>query len=109
MSGPFGETVVQHARGVTGQDGDGNDVYGDTDTTHERVTLYPRESVEFVQGQDLNVIGLVAVFIPAVSVANTDEFTARGVRWAVDGEPAQYRSSLSGKTVTKVNLTRAAG
>lgn len=109
MSGPFGETIVIHTRGVTGTDADNNDVYGDTDTTHEGVTLYPRESVELVQGGDTNIIGLVAVFIPAVTLTATDELTARGTRWKVDGEPGQYVSSLTGSAVTKVNLTRVTG
>lgn len=110
MSGPFGETVVQHTRTLAEDpDSDGNDVWTDVNVTHEKVTLYPRESVELVQGQDTNIIGLVAVFIPAVTVAATDEFTARGSRWSVDAEPGQYASSLTGRTLTKVNLTRATG
>jgi hypothetical protein len=109
VSGPFGETVVHHTRAVTSQDSLGNDVYTDTDTTLTHVTLYPRESVELVQGQDTNVIGLTAVFKPAVTVVSADEFTARGVRWRVDGEPAQYHSSLTGATLTKLNLTRVTG
>jgi hypothetical protein len=109
MSGPLGETVVLHSRGKTGEDADGNDVYGDTNTTINGVTLDPWPSVEFVQGQDLNVIGLRAVFIPGVELSATDEITARGARWAIDGEPAQYHSSLTGKTLTQVHLTRATG
>ena len=71
--------------------------------------LRPGESLELVQGQDTNVIGLTAVFKPMVAIAATDEFTARGDRWRVDGEPAQYHSSLTGTTLTKVNLTRVTG
>ena len=109
MSGPFGEPVVVHTRTITGQDSDGNDVWTDTDTPYPRVTLYPRESIELVQGQDLNVIGLTAVFIPSIALDSTAEITARGSRWKVDGEPAQYHSSLTGRSVTKVNLTRETG
>lgn len=109
MAAVFGETVVLHTRGVTGQDADGNDVYGDTDTTVDGVTLYPRTSVELVQGQDTNIIGLTAVFKPAVQIAATDEVTARGDRWAVDGEVGQYHSPLTGREVTQVHLTRATG
>lgn len=109
MSGPFGETVIRHARSKGSPDSDGNDTWSDTNTTITKVTLYPRESLELVQGQDINVIGLTAVFIPAITVAATDEFTARGSRWSVDGDPAQYHSSLSGQTVTKVNLKRVTG
>lgn len=109
MSGAFGETVVRHAQTVTGQDSYGNDVYTATDTTIEKATLYPRDSVELVQGQDTNIVGLTAVFIPPVSVAATDTFTARGVLWKVDGEVGQYHSSLTGRELTKVYLTRVTG
>lgn len=109
MSGVFGETVIVHTRGVTGQDADGNDVYGDTDVTHPNVTVYPRESAELVQGQDTNIIGLVCVFKPAITVSTTDQVTARGNRYEIDGELGTYHSSLTGTSVTKINLTRATG
>lgn len=109
MSGPFGETVVLHSRAVTGRDGDGNDIYTPTDTTIEGVTLYPRESVELVQGQNTNIVGLVAVFKSAVAIEATDKLTARGKVWDVDGMVGEYHSSLTGHEVTKVNLTRASG
>jgi hypothetical protein len=109
VSGPFGETVVIHSRTLGTPDAEGNDTWTDTDTTLGGVSLYPRLSAEFVQGQDLNVIGLTAVFLPALVLRATDELTARGVRWAIDGEPAQYVSSLTGHTLTQVHLTRATG
>lgn len=109
MSGPLGESVVIHSRSVGSPDADGNDTWSDVDTTIDGVTLYPRLSVELVQGQDTNVIGLTAVFIPAIVLVATDEISARGSRWAIDGEPAQYHSSLTGKTLTQVQLTRVTG
>lgn len=105
----YGEVVVQHSRTVTGRDGDGNDVWSDADITHPKATLYPRVAVELVQGQDTNIIGLVAVFNPAITVTATDEFTARGERWKVDGYPGQYVSPHSGRAITKLNLTRITG
>lgn len=110
MSGPFGETVVIHSRVLGDEpDSEGNDTWTDSDTTHEGVTVYPRESVELVQGQDTTITGLTAVFIPAVTVLATDEVTVRGERWTVDGTPGQYGSSLTGHTVTQVYLTRVTG
>lgn len=109
MSVPFGETVVQHSRTRGSADVLGNDTWADTDTTHPRAVLYPRTSTELVQGQDTNIIGLTAVFIPAITVTATDEFTARGERWVVDGLPGQYVSPFTAHTVTQVHLTRVEG
>lgn len=109
MSFALGETVTLHRRTLGSPDSDGNDTYTDSDTTIRGVAVYPRESTELVQGGDLNIIGLVAVFKPAITLAATDELTVRGVRWAVDGDPGQYVSPLTGATLTKVNLTRVTG
>jgi hypothetical protein len=46
----FGESVTLHTRGVTGQDGDGNDVYGDTATTLTNIPVWPRASSELTPG-----------------------------------------------------------
>lgn len=109
MTAPFGETVIQHSRVKGDPDNLGNDTWTDTDTTRPGAVVYPRVSTELVQGQDTNIIGLTLVFVPAVTVAVTDEFTARGERWAVDGLPGQYQSSFTGHTVTQVHLTRVEG
>jgi len=109
VSVPFGESVVQHARTRGTPDSDGNDTWTDTNTTHPKAVLYPRVSTELVQGQDTNIIGLTAVFIPAITVTATDEFTARGERWAIDGLPGQYVSPFTAHTVTQVYLTRVEG
>lgn len=109
MTGAHGESVVQHTRTRGTPDSLGNDTWTDTDTTRPNAVLYPRVSTELVQGQDTNIIGLTAVFIPAITVTATDEFTARGERWAIDGLPGQYVSPFSGHTVTQVFLTRVEG
>jgi hypothetical protein len=109
MTVPFGESVVQHVRTRGTPDALGNDTWTDTDTTHPRAVLYPRVSVELAQGQDTNIIGLTAVFIPAITVSATDEFTARGERWAVAGLPGQFDSPFTGKTVTQIHLSRVEG
>lgn len=109
MSGLFGETVVLHARTAGTPDADGNDTWTTADTTVNNVTLYPTDSTELVQGQDLNVIRLTAVFIPAVTIAPTDTVTARGHVWEVDAATGDYHSPLTGHTITKAFLKRATG
>lgn len=108
MTFPLGETVVLHSRTLGTPDSDGNDTYSDTDTTL-KAAVYPRFSAELVQGEDLNVIGLVAVFKPAITVTPTDELTVRGERWAIDAMPGQYASPLTGSTLTQVHLKRVTG
>lgn len=109
MSFPLGESVTLHKRTLTTPDSDGNDVYTTADTTIAGVAVYPRFSEEAVQGQDLNIIGLVAVFKPAIVVTATDRFTVRGNLYEIDADPGQYLSPLTGSTLTKLNLKRATG
>lgn len=109
MGWGYGETVVLHSRTRGANDSDGNETWTDADTPHPDTAVYPRESVELVQGQDTNIIGLVAVFKPAITVAQTDELTVRGERYAIDGKPGQHESPLTGTTLTKLNLTRVEG
>lgn len=110
MTFALGESVTHHVRGVTGQDADGNDIYGDTSSTDVAgVAIYPRDATELVQGEDQNIVGLVAVFIPPRAIAATDQVTARGHRWNVDAEVGQYHSPLTGTEVSKVNLSRVTG
>lgn len=109
MTFALGETVTLHSRTLGTPDADGNDVWVDTNTTITGTAVYPRFSQELVQGQDQNIIGLVAVFKPAIVVAATDELTVRGERWAIDADPGQYASPLTGSTLTHLNLKRVTG
>ena len=104
-----GESVVVHARTRGTPDSDGNDTWTEVDKTHTGTAVYPRESVELIQGQDTNIIGLVAVFKPAITVSPIDQVTVRGERYEIDGEPGQFVSPLTGTTLTKLNLTRVEG
>jgi hypothetical protein len=105
---PLGETVTHHKRTPGTRNADG-ETWVDADKRYSNVAVYPRVSVELVQGQDTNIIGLTAVFQPAIPVAATDEFTVRGERWAVDGLPGQYVSPFTGRELTQVHLTRVEG
>lgn len=104
-----GETVTLHTKTKGAPDALGNDTWTEVDKTYAGTAVYPRESIELVQGQDTNVIGLVAVFKPAITVSPSDQITARGERYEIDGEPGQFVSPLTGTTLTKLNLTRVEG
>ncbi len=108
MTWPFAEAVTQHSRSRGASDSDGNETWDDVNIPRAGA-LYPTPVSELVQGQDLTVIRLTAVFKPSIPVLATDEFTARGKRWAVDGFPGQYDSPFTGHTVTQIHLVRAEG
>lgn len=110
MTFPLGETVTQYARTRGSKDSDGNRPWVDgAGIEHELTAVYPRVSVELVQGQDTNIIGLTLVFKPAIEVSATDQFDVRGDRWEIDGMPGQYVSPLTGTDLTQVHLTRVEG
>lgn len=108
MTFPFAEKVTQHSRVRGTPDSDNNETWTDVDIPR-RGALYPTPVTELVQGQDLTVIRLTAAFKPGIPVLATDEFTARGKRWQVDGLPGQYDSPFTGNTVTSIHLVRAEG
>lgn len=106
----FGESVTLHTRGVTGQDGDGNDVYGDTATTLTNIPVWPRASSELTQGEDLLITGLSALLPADTSVRGIDKVTVYGDSYEVDGEPGRYMSPFTGlEPGVLVNLTRVTG
>lgn len=110
MTFPFGESVTLHTRGVTGQDSDGNDVYGDTPTTLVNVPVWPRNASELVQGEDMLITGLSALLPPGTDVTGIDRVTVYGDPYEVDGEPGHYKSPFTATNPgVLVNLTRITG
>lgn len=107
----FGETLTLLSRTVSGQDSDGNDVWSVVETAVKQCAVWPRTSVELVQGQDLSIIGLAALLPHGVIVAATDRIRrADGTVWEIDGEPGIWTSSLTGtKAGVQVNLRRVTG
>lgn len=59
--------------------------------------------------QNTTIIGIVVYAPPGTDVKATDEVTARGVRWRVDGEPGDYRSAGGQRKTVAVNLRRVEG
>ena len=110
IAAPFGETVTLKVRAVTGQDSDGNDVYGTTPTTLEGVPVWPRNSSELVQGESLTIVGLTALLPPGTDASAIDAVTVYGLDYEIDGEPGRYRSPFTNTDPgVLVNLTRITG
>jgi hypothetical protein len=110
IAAPFGETVVLKSRTVTGQDADGNDVYGTTAATLEGVPVWPRNSSELVQGENLTIVGLSALLPPGTDASAIDVVTVYGGDYEIDGEPGRYRSPFTNtEPGVLVNLTRISG
>lgn len=105
---PFAEPVTIHRRTKTTPDSDGNDAWTETDVA-AKAALYPFESTELTDAQDTSIQRINALFVPPVGVAVTDEVTARGNRWQVDGEPGDYASPLTNTKAEKVTLRRVTG
>jgi hypothetical protein len=92
----FGETFTIHTRTVTGQDADGNDVYGDVDTPTSGA-FAPAGSTELVQGQE-TVLTHDTIYLDdgAPVPAATDQVTARGDRYDIDGTPQTFHNPFTG-------------
>lgn len=96
MSG-FPETFTLVSRGVTGQDGDGNDVYGDVETTTYGA-FAPEGSSELIQGQTTVLTHPRLYLEPGAPVPSpTDQIIARGQRYDVDGEPGVFHNPHTGR------------
>lgn len=111
----FGESVTLHSRTATGEDEYGNDVFTVTDTSLTNVPVWPRNSSELVQGEDLTIVGLQALLPAGTSVWSIDSLTVQtgayaGRSYEIDGEPGYYKSPFTGRDPgVLVNLTRITG
>ena len=111
MTPEYGETVTIISRTVTGQDADGNDVYGTTTTDVPHSIFAPEGSVERVQGQDI-VTTSPKVYLPdgAPVPKATDKVQVRGLLYDIDGEPQVFINPFTGDQPGPVlNLTRVTG
>jgi hypothetical protein len=92
----FGETVVLVTRALDGVDGDGNDVYTSTEVTLSNVPVWPGFSTEATSDRDTVITGYSAFLPPETDVSAVDQVRVFGVSFDVVGEPARYRSPLTG-------------
>lgn len=93
---PFPEVASIVTRGVTGQDSDGNDVYGET-TTATWGVFAPEGSAESVQARDAVTTTPRFFLAPDAPVPSaTDRLTVRGVTYDIDGEPQVFHNPFTG-------------
>lgn len=113
MTWPLGERVVVRRKTSATTDGDGNDVPVFSSQTVNGVAIAPSATVELIQGQQLVVTELHAIFTPAVVMLADDELDVQtGLSvgtYEIDGDPKQYRSPLTGTSVTDAKLRKAKG
>ena len=97
-SPPFAEAFTILSRSVTGQDADGNDVYGTTETP-VRGTFAPEGSTELIQGQD-TVIANPTVYLndgePVPAATDRIRRERTGEVFEIDGTPADYLNTYTG-------------
>jgi hypothetical protein len=92
---PVTVTIVR--RTVTGQDGFGNDIYGQT-TEDVLGSVQPGTSRERLDFTDQLVSGVV-VFVPyGTDVEYIDAIIVNGVQYEVNASPDVWRSPFSGST-----------
>lgn len=114
---PAGEPATVLRGGTPTQDAYGNDVPGeDVETPYEGCAVWPRVSSvavqtrEELQARDQVIDGLYVLFPTGASVLATDRVRVRGDVYLVDGDPASYRSPLTGTALgPQVALTRVTG
>lgn len=99
------EAVVRHRGG--GFDADGNPKTA-TDATLTANAVAPGASREYVQrGRDGSNVAFTVYFLPEVDLADGDEVTVRGKRFAVQVE--QWRSPTTARTGTVAICTGGTG
>jgi hypothetical protein len=93
----FSETFTIVSRGVTGQDADGNDVYGETQTTTTGA-FAPQGSAELIQGQ-ATVLTHDTIYLDdgAPTPDTDDQVIARGLRYDIDGTPGVFHNPHTGR------------
>lgn len=93
---PFPETFSIVTRAVTGQDADGNDVYGETEIAAFGA-FAPEGSTELIQGQETVLTHPTIYLNPESPVPSpTDKIRARGVLYDVDGDPQVFHNPFTG-------------
>lgn len=90
------ESATLETRAITGQDSDGNDVWGQT-TVAVTGSFAPAGSSELVQGQDTVLTNPTFYLSPGSPVPSaTDRLMVRGATYEVDGEPEVYINPFTG-------------
>lgn len=92
----FPETATIVSRGVTGQDADGNDIYGETQTSTSGV-FAPEGSTELIQGQATVIANPTFYLTQGAPIPSAqDRLVIRGDSFEIDGQPQSFHNPFTG-------------
>jgi len=97
------ETIIRHR--ASGRDADGDPIPGGADVSIPYCIITPRTSEEEGRGEVI-LDGQNVFAPPGTDIIPTDEVTARGTRYEVDGVPGDLRTSKGRPKQTWVVLKR---
>ena len=96
MIGAFPEPATIISRTVTGQDGDGNDVYTESQLLTSGV-FAPEGFTELIQGQDTVIANPTFYLSDGAPVPlPTDRLIVRGDTFEIDGQPQEFANPFTG-------------
>lgn len=105
-----GLTVVVRRRAVTGQDRQGNDVWGWDDVTVPGAIFAPKGSIELVGKTGDTVVTTDSLYLPPGTVLTPeDEVVVAGLTYQIDGEPSQWVNPWTDDAVVRADLKRVTG
>lgn len=105
---PFTETVTRHRYDSTTRDSTGTEIPVYVDQAVEDTIIYDNVSAETeVATQPLIITkGMSLLWLRQQAVSGLDEFTVRGLRYRVDGDPTLLHHPGTGEYVTQIQLLR---
>lgn len=98
MTFPYGQTVTNIRRYVSGADEFGNDVYSYTSEDVAGCVVQPSGSNETVQFTDQVSTSIVVYYPFGTDIVAIDAFMVAGVKYEVEGDPSHWVSPFSGHT-----------
>jgi hypothetical protein len=105
-----GLTVVIRRRIVTGQDRQGNDIWGWADVTVPGAIFAPKGSIELVGKTGDSVVTTDSLYLPAGTVLTPeDEVVVAGVTYQADGEPSTWVNPWTNDAIMRADLKRVTG
>lgn len=104
------ETIVVHRPLAANRFGEAGGWEADREVTGCIIVPRSESGVdETTFRQQTTIVGVTVYAPPFTDVEPTDQVTARGVRWQVDGEPGDYRSAGGRRKVVAIQLRRVEG
>lgn len=102
MTYAYGETLTWISRVRSGEDADGVDIWTVTETTLQRVPVWPRDgngtsgNEHDTGDRDTVIVGYAALLPSTITPTANDRAQWRGDTYEIDGQPAYLRSPFTG-------------